>query len=261
MVGETEIVGAWQFLGKYLEVDVEIIPNDSADTDAPLVVKFTVTNSAPDRLDYPEILFEDIELTVLVPPDLHTEKVASLASGQSFKYERRCRHGDLLDMSYSVDGKISPKRFFQVQRTGIRIPTVNDLPPTSVYLEVLSQIGIHKWLNSTIKKMPIPGPETTLAKLKESKGNFTSAIVAIRGAQERIQDALRFVGDTHKQEVLEHKKVVVEYLSHTEKGCARLREMLSHPNADQLSTERDKIVAGLEGQASRVDEATNDLVK
>jgi len=259
MVTEGNIKETWQILSNYLWVSVDVVQDDSDKAKAPVVVQFTVTNNAPCSADFPEIVFENVELTVSLTTGTQTEKVQSLACGESFNYECTCKYGELMGMTYSINGTVSPKHFFKVHSEGNRIPGGNGLPTLALYLEVLDEIQIHKWIESPIKSMPIPGPDTTLAQLEQCKQDFRTAQREINEAGQQLQDSLRFVDDKHRQKVLEHKKLVVEYLNQIKKGCGSLQQMLTSPNAKQISAERDKIVERLGREASRVDEATQNL--
>lgn len=250
--------GIWEDLDKNLIVNVETHVDNSSESDLPLVTEFTVTNGGP-----PNILFEEVVLTVGVPPDLHVEKHTNLASGESFTYEHRSRYSELGRIGFSVDGTVSPKYLLRVKRAAGNIPArVANLSIAS-YIEVLKDINIHKWLKDTIETMLIPGTDTTQAEIKVQQDKFRDAAKELSDTTKQLQNIYNFIRretDTDRAKVSQHRKLVEDYLAHTDKACGELRKMLDTLNSKTLTTERDNIIAHLSNEASRLDEATEGLL-
>ena len=122
MTEKLGLEGVWEDLNNNLIVNIETYEDNSSGSDLPLVTKFTITNGAPKSGSRPEIFFEEVVLTVGVPPDLRIEKHTDLASGESFIFEHRSRYNDLGRMVFSIDGKVSPSHLLRVRKQEQKIP-------------------------------------------------------------------------------------------------------------------------------------------
>lgn len=71
----------------------------------------------------PDIIFEEMPLTVGVLPDLHVEKHTNLASGDSFTYEHRTRYGELGRIVFGVDSVVSPLSLLRAKRGASNVPS------------------------------------------------------------------------------------------------------------------------------------------
>jgi len=250
--------GIWEDLDKNLIVSVETYEDNSSGSDLPLVTKFTVTNGAPKSDSRPDIFFEEVVLTVGVPPDLHVEKHTNLASGESFTYEHRSRYSDLGRIVFSVDGAVSPSQLLRVKSASKSIPSRVASLSIASYIEVLKDINIHKWLKDTIETMLIPGPDTTQAEIEAQQDKLSDAVKEIRNTIEQLQNIYDFIEKTDN--VKQHRRLVEEYLRRTDKECSELRKMLDVLNSKTLNANRDNIVARLSEEASQVDRATEGLL-
>lgn len=257
------LYGVWEDLDKSLIVSIETYEDNSSGSDLPLVTKFSITNKAPHSYSSPEIFFEEVVLTVGVPPDLHVEKHTNLASGESFTYEHRSRYSELGRIVFNVDGTVSPKYLLRVKRAAENIPASVAHLSIASYIAVLKDINIHKWLKGTIETMLIPGTDATQAEIKAQQDRFRDAAKEISDTTKQLQNIYNFIRrktDTDRTKVSQHRKLVEDYLAHTNQACGELRKMLDTLNSKTLTAERDKITARLSKETSRVDEATEGLL-
>lgn len=211
----------------------------------------------------PEIFFEEVVLTVGVPPDLHVERHTNLASGESFTYEYRSRYSALGRIAFSVDGTVSPKYLLRVKRAARDIPATAAKLSIASYIEVLKDINIHKWLKGSVETMLIPGADTTQAEIKAQQDRLSNTIQEIRNTRGQLDKIYNFIirkTDTDKTKVNQHRTLVGDYLAHTGTVCGELWKMLDTLNSKTLTAERDNIIARLSTEASRVDEATERLL-
>ncbi len=255
--------GIWEDLNENLIVEVETYDDNSSGSDLPLVTKFNVTNGAPKSDSIPEIFFEEVVLTVGVPPDLYVEKHTNLASGESFTYEHRSRYSELGRIVFSVDGAVSPSHLLRVKRAARNIPSRVARLSVASYIEVLKDINIHRWLKDIIETMPIPGPDTTQAEIEAEQKELSNAMQEIRNTKGQLDNIYSFIvrqTDTDKTKVSQHRKLVEDYLQRTDKECSELRKMLDVLNSKTLNANRDNIVARLSEEASQVDRATEGLL-
>ena len=257
------LAGIWEDLNKNLVVSVETYEDNSSGSDLPLVTKFTVTNGAPQVDGRPEIFFEEVVLTVGVPPDMHVEKHTDLASGESFTYEHRSRYSNLGRIVFSVDGAVSPSQLLRVKSASKSIPSRVASLSIASYIEVLKDINIHKWLKDTIETMLIPSPDTAQAEIEAQQDRFRDAAKEISDTKKQLQNIYGFIirqTDTDKAKVSQHRKLVEEYLQRTNQACGELRKMLDTLNSKTLSASRNDIVTRLSREASQIDEATEGLL-
>lgn len=254
--------GIWEDLNSNLIVSVETYEDNSSGSDLPLVTKFTVTNGAPKSDSRPEIFFEEVVLTVGVPPDLHVEKHTDLASGESFTYEHRSRYSDLGRIVFSVDGTVSPEYLLRVKREARKIPSNVSSLSIASYKEALKDINLHKWLKDIIEPMPIPGAGTTQVEIEAQQDRLSSVVKEISDTKEQLQNIYGFIirkTDTDKAKMNQHQRLVEEYLNHTAQGCSELRKMLDTYNSRTLESNRQSIVDRLSQEALKLDQATEGL--
>lgn len=249
--------GIWEDLNGNLIVSVETYEDNSSGSDLPLVTKFTVTNEAPKSASRPEIFFEEVVLTVGVPPDLHVEKHTDLASGESFTYEHRSRYSDLGRIVFSVDGTVSPEYLLRVKREARKIPSNVSSLSIASYIEALKDINLHKWLRDIIEPMPIPGPDTTQTEIEAQQDRLSSAAKEIRDTKEQLDNIYGFIRMTDN--VKQHRRLVEEYLKRTDQECSELRKMLDTYNSRTLESKRESIVTRLSQEAITLDQATEGL--
>ena len=210
--------GIWEDLSDNLIVNVDTHDAGSPGSDFPLVTKFTVTNGAPKSDNRPDIFFEEVVLTVGVPPDLHVEKYRGLASGESFAYTHRSRYSDLGKIVFSVEGTVSPECLLKVKRAARNIPSRVASLSIASYVRVLKDINIHKWLKDVIEAMPIPRLDTTQAEIEAQHDRLQNASKEISNTKEQLQNTLSFIArpkDIEKRKVSEHSKLAEDYLTHT----------------------------------------------
>jgi hypothetical protein len=256
------LAGIWDDLKRSLIVDVNTYEDSSSALNLRLVTEFTVRNGADKSDSGLEIYFEEVILTVGVPPDLHVEKHKGLASGESFKYEHRSRYSDLGKIVFTVDGTVSPSHLFRVKHKASNIPPGVASLSIASYVEVLKDINIHRWLRDVIEIMPIPASNTTQAEIEAQKDRLRDAAKEISGTKEQLQNIYGFIirkTDTDRDKMNKHRKLVEDYLDHTAQGCSELRKMLDTYNARTLESNRQGIVGRLSQESLKLDQATEGL--
>ncbi len=251
----------WNQLKEYLSVTIEVHADESKNLEHPVTIQFVVTNKAGNMPTEPEIVFEEVRLKVGVPPDWHLEKALNLGSRQSFTYQHRCSYRDLTEIQYSVEGTVSPQYFFQVRNNAQPIPRGSPNLSALAYIKVLNGLEIHRWLQGVLKTVAIPGPSTTLAEIKTQAETLSKAIVEIHDAERRLQELFYFVNEQYRTKVAEYRNLVQEYLKRMVEGCARLQQALDRPDSREIAGVRNHIYTELAQQASRVNQATENLMK
>jgi acetolactate synthase small subunit len=249
------------FLQSSLVVDV--VTGDSPSSALPLVTQFIVKNVAEKSEENPEIYFEEVSLTVGVPPNMHVEKHADLASGESFTYEHHSRYSDLGKIVYSVDGRISPSRLLRVKKTVTNIPARVASISIASYVEILKDINIHKWLRENIEGMIIPGSDNTQTEIKAQQDKFGDAVKEISDIKNQLGRIYNFVAshtDTDRKSMTNHRKLIDSYLTRTDQACNELRKMLETYNAKTIDAARNKLVGSLREEANKLDEASQRLL-
>lgn len=254
------LTGIWEDIRNYLVVSTEVVEEATTKNGVPLIVKFTVTNTAQSQDEQPEILFEEVILKVGMSLDWHYERTTNLAEGQSFQYQYRCRYSELQKVQYSVEGKLSPMSLLQVRK---RIGTVSARRQTLTvgsYVCFLKEVNIYKWIDEFFKKFKIPGSETTIADLEVQKATLNKTSQEIQEVTNNLQWIIMFI--KKDDNILQHKRLVDEYLKRTLEGCGRLHNLLSTPSRGrELASERDSIITRLTTEAARINQATAELIK
>lgn len=223
MSEKTGLPGIWEDIRNYLVVST-VVEEATINNDVPLLVTFIVTNTAQSRDEQPEILFEEVILKVGISPDWHYERTANLAGGQSFHYQYRCRYSELSKVQYSVEGKLSPISLLQVRQ---RIGTVSASRQTltvGAYVGFLKEVNIYRWIDEVFKTFKIPGPETTIADLEAQKAALNKTSQEIQDVTNNLQWIIMFI--IRDDNILQHKRLVDEYLKRTLEGCGRLLNLL-----------------------------------
>ena len=246
-----DVHGILKNLESYLRVTLEISENMSQ-TISPITIAFNVKNEA----EYANVVFDEVQLLVGIPPNVHVEKKTNLAKGESFTYAYQCTYGEFTKIVYSVGGKVNPSLLLQIGQEGRKIPTKRQLS-IKAYLEVLDELNIHKWLNDTLKTLPIPGPNTTLSTIKVQREKLGQAMAEISQAEHQLEDISKFV--TKAEKVILHRKLVNDYLKRTQQGCGNLQQELGKSDTRSVINLLDSIVSRLEKEASLVDQATDRL--
>jgi hypothetical protein len=257
-------LGIWEDINENLIVDVATDEDKSSSLDSPLVTRFTVTNGAPKSDSTPEIFFEEVVLTVGVPPDLHVEKHTNLAGGESFTYEHRSRYSNLGKIVFSVEGTVSPSRLLRVKRAAKNIPPrIASLSITS-YIEILKDINIHRWLKEVLETMLIPESGIAQAEIEALQNRLRNILQEISITKEQLQNIYSFIirrTDTDKVNVNQHRKLVEDYLTHTSQACNELRKMLETHNAKTIDSTRNQLVNSLSKEADRIDQVSQSLLQ
>jgi hypothetical protein len=238
--------------------------DSSMSTELDAVARFSVSNTAhAPQSDWPEIVFENVVLTVGVPPDRHEIFLGSLKPEEAVVHEHRCTLSDLPDLEYSLTAAISSEAFFRRIQRG-RFPGSGANLSKESYVRLFKEIDVHRWLNATLRNFSIPGPSSTLLDIQNLIQSLSQHQDEIREAGERLRRIATFLdsGDRISREfVTQHGNVVHPYLREVQTAITQLIQALGTPNSQKLSALLERMVANLDSQAVRVEEATEDLLK
>lgn len=254
--------GIWEDLNKYLLVDIETKIDNSTGAQLPLITRFIVTNGAALHEGKPEIYFDEVELTVGIPPNMHVNKHNDLASGDSFTYEHRGKYSDLGKIVYSISSKVSPSHLLQVKRATSDVPSREASLSIVSYVEVLKDINIHKWLKDIIEKVQIPesNAEAAIEAQQERLRNTTQEIGTANKQLENINKFITRSSDTERAKMNKHTQLLKKYLTNTSRACSELRQMLERLNSKTFDSERNGIVSTLTRESLEVDNSIEDLL-
>lgn len=253
--------GLWDDFSDYLGVDIEVTQDVSPNVKLPVIIKFTVTNNGQAQEDRPEIIFEEVQLEVSVAPDQWIEKTENLASGQSFTYEHHCSYDAIMQMQWFIKGRISPESLLQFRRKPTSINKKEQFP-VDAYFDFLEQLNIHKWLDNPLKSLDAPGPDTTLAEMKEKEETLTNTISEIRGSAQQLKDFFGFVNyKKNRDDIIPYNNQIQEYLNITEREITELIKTLKSNRPDRFETVRNNIVAKLNSSTDSLNETTNLLAR
>ena len=254
----------WKELQGYLSLafDAEIVEKAGEEPDA--VVKFSVSNTAsPPQQGRPEIVFENVVLKVGVSPDWHETALGTIQPGESIVHEHRCTLSALPDLEFDITSTISPEAFFSSNKRG-RFPGSGVALSLASYIYLFNDMDVHRWLNSTLRHFPIPGPDTTMSEVQSMIESLNQPIEETRDAQDRLKRIATFVDSSNRlsrEALVEHGNLVHPYLMEVQKGIGQIRQSLGSPDGQRLSALLEQIVVNLDSLAARVDEATEGLLK
>ncbi len=253
------LTGIWEDLNNYLVVDVEVNQDEVPNTKLPAIIKFTVTNTGQANEVRPEIIFEQVQLIVSVPPDSWVEHAENLAGGQSFTYEYHCTYDAIMQVQWTIEGKVSPTALLHFRRKPSMI-NKNSQFPVKAYFDFLEQMDIHQWLNGTVKSLVTPGPDTTLGEMKEKADTLSRTISEIRNSAQRFKEFLGHVDiKKYRDDLLSHQKRVQDYLNVTDRNIGELMQIFRENRIEHFNKTRDKIVKELTTRIGDLEEATEAL--
>lgn len=251
------MIELWRSLRDQLKVQVQYEVQEASDP--PVTIHFTITNALGESPDSPRILFENVVLSVGVPPDFHLYEVGSLAPEESASYEHRCRYSDLPELKYDIEGTVSPEEFFRVRRASSLPNDPPQLTPVA-YLQVFNEMMIHGWLDSTIKSFPMPAADTTLGEMQSLASSLDKTASEVRDAQSRLSRLSAFIRRQDREAVSSHMNIVESYLRSTTQGMGQLRQLLNSANTRQISGTVTGLIDSLEKQAETVNQTTEKLM-
>ena len=261
MTNKFGLAGIWEDLNNYLRVDTDISQDETPDAKYQTLVRFLVTNTAQTQEDKPEIVFEEVQLKVGVPPEWNVETANNLTSGQSFSYEHHCTYDAIMKLRWTVEGRISPATLLQFRSRPNSLTRTNQLPVKS-YFDFLSQLNIDQWWEGTLKSLAAPGPDTTLAQMKVKEDSITSIITEMRNSAQQLQDFLGLVDSKSCRDDLNiHHRRFQEYVNRAQKEIAELTQVVRTHNLDGFSASRARIVERLTNQKIELDQTTTELAK
>lgn len=247
----------WTSLRDYLTVDVEVfgLPDEPRDN-SPVTIRFKVTNTSPTDLDSPEIVFEDVRLHISVRGSTRSPRgPLVLDGGQSFDFEHKCLYRDIATIEPRVEANVSRRRFFHIKRPHT-IPIVYTKPIALAYLRSFNGIAIHGVLESTLRSISVPGPDTSLAELQGLLAKLTLDQAELEDILGRIR-ALP-VGDLGVQGTA-HGKAAHAYVTKVRTACADIKDAISSTNPAKIAAATG-VVAELESDASQVNRLTEQLM-
>ena len=252
--------GIWEDFNCYLDVNIDV-DHDETQEEIPVLVKFAVSNTGQAQQDRPEIIYDEVVLRISVPPDAWEKKVENLAGDQSFEDELHCTYDSMMQMEWSIQGKISPSSLLQFRRKPEGIKS-NGQFPIKTYFGFLEKISVHQWLKGPIKSISIPDPDTTLGEMKQKEDSLGIIAEEINNTIKRIQDFLNFVNyKNNRDDVLQHRNAVVEYLQFSIKKISELRQQLRDNKIDVFSRFLEITIEKLTKKADNLDEATKKLAE
>ena len=249
----------WRTLRDYLKVEIETDTHEVNDKDAPVTVKFTVTNSTgPPKIDTPEIVFEDVVLTVRTSAGSQEIALGSFDPEQSATHDMEMPFTALMDMEYDVNGTVSPTAFMGVRRTG-RVS--NDAVSITIpaYLQMFEDMAVHQWLESTVREFPVPGADTTLGELSRLGEPLGQAIMEIRDTEARIQKIAGLVERRQRERIARLQTIVGEYLRETSQGISQIAQELRSTDQRKLRGTIASVTTRLAREAERVEEEVDAL--
>jgi hypothetical protein len=248
----------WKAVEDYLTVDVKVMEEESGQC----LVEFTVTNKTLRSSDSPHIVFEEVRLRYGTPPDMKEMKSTDLGGGQSFTQKHLCEISDLINMTYSVEGRLSPSALLEFRGRSNSLPrgSKNPLSP-SAYVHFLQGLDIYGKLERILANLRGPTPETTLAQVQGTKDALSQAITEIRAKKEQIQSILGFVGRGPQDAILNHKQLVDEYIKRADEGLTRLNQSLASSDARRFDALRETTINQLKVEKAALDKATEEFSK
>lgn len=255
------VTDVWRQLWSYLEVRIDTTVDTSLGTEKPVVMNLVVTNTSPRDSSWPDIVYKDVTLKVGKSPSLEAKNLGSLSRGESATFEYRCSYPDSPDVKHEMTATISPEDVFRV-RLGPGHPNLGQRFPLIAYVQMFNHANIHKWLNSTIKGFPVPGPDTTLAQIDALRRPVNQAFVEIDEPLSRLSRISDLVNDQYRELVGTHRKSAENYLTGVKHTLSELtRALSSDPRSIARTVEGvlEHSIRRLENQATEVEKATINL--
>jgi len=261
MSGNGGLRGIWEDLNYFLSVDISIEQDDSSNEDCRAVIHFTVTNTSHEKDDNPEILYEEVQLKVGVPPEWSIHTVNNLGSGQSFVYEHRCSYFEVAKLQWFIEGKVSPESLLRFRRRSVNVPRNQQLP-VKVYFDFLERLNIQTKLEGIISSWDAPGPQTTLSEMTEKQKSLTDIITTIRESGTQLQEFLSFINyKKEREDILRHRTLFQEFLKSTERDVTDLIQLVQAKRTDGYEKIRNMVLSKLATNIERFDNITTELKK
>jgi hypothetical protein len=261
----TTIDNLIKHLQKEIAVDVEVEENESSDSKTPVRVLFIVKNTRdPDNL--PNIVFKDISLVIVIPPDMNTINIPKLAPGESHVYEHLCNYSELSIIQYDIKANVSPESLFQFETKLTKISPENRwIAPITAYKKMIAELDIHKWLAIIPEVTIIPEPDTTLSQLKEQEDKLSTLIKELAKTVQQVDDFSRFqdmsLRNPKREYIIKHRNMVMDYLKQVERGIGELSRLYSSkPDSSMIEATKNRIVSKLSTLLHIIDGATERLV-
>jgi DNA-nicking Smr family endonuclease len=246
------------YINNFLKVDTEISQDQTLNAKYPVIIKFTVTNTYKHQEFETDVVFEEVQLKVGVPPDWHTEKATNITCGNSFGYEHHCNYDEIMKVKWAIEGRLSPAVLLTFYRSPHQVKRDNQLP-IKAYFDYLTQMNIHKFLGQ-IRTFPAPNQNTTLAEMKSKVETLNYISSELSSSGQRLQEFLGLVNtDKYRDDINRHRATVVEYLNNTQREIGELSQLLKNRNGEGFEKARDNIVAKLTVKASELEKATEEL--
>jgi len=248
----------WDEISKFLRVDISISQDLVPNAKYPAIIKFVVTNTFEHEEFQTDVLFEEVQLKVGMPPNWHVEKVENFSIGQSFSYEHHCNYDEIMKVQWALEGRVSPALLltFHVRPSNLNR---NRQLPVKAYFDFLEHMNIHKWLEQ-IKSFSAPTQDTTLADMKSKERALNALTSELMNSKQQLQDFLGLIDyDRARDDILQYRKAVEEYLTGTQREIGDLIQRLTNHDTQGFGKTRDRIVTKLSDRASTLDKFTEDL--
>ena len=252
------LASIWDNVNNFLRVDVGVSQDQTPNAKYSAIIRFTVTNTNQHQEFQTDVVFEEVQLKVGVPPNWHIEKAENLSGRQSFYYEHHCNFDEIMKIQWALEGRVSPAVLLTFHRRPSSINRNKQLP-VKAYFDFLDQMNIHKWLGQ-IKSFPAPNQDTTLAEMKSKEGVLGSITTELGNSGQQLEGFLGLINyDQAPDDIIRHKNTVVEYLNRTQREIVDLIQRLRNHDTEGFGKARDNVVAKLTGRASELDKATEAL--
>jgi hypothetical protein len=251
------LAGIWEDIRNCLQVTTEVLENPQGDNT--LKIRFVVTNTAKNDYEQPDIVFDQVVLKVGIPDNWHCEHKENLGSGDSFDYVHHCSHGELSQLQYTIEGRLSPSSLLNVKLFSRKITAQRQTLTIKSYLDFLEQANLYKWIE-ILKNLKIPEPETTIAEIEAQKSNLNQNSGEIQKTRDQLQQVLGFVKKNER--VLQHKQILEEYLNKTQEAYSRLSSLYSTPSRGrEIVLERDRLLSKLSTRIENLEKVKEELIK
>ncbi|MFC2039876.1 Smr/MutS family protein [Chloroflexota bacterium] len=261
MATHSGLAGIWEDLNNYLTVNVEVYQDEAPDTELPAIINFTVTNNGEASEDRPEIIFEEVQLKVGIPPEWSIHTATNLGSDQSFVYEHHCSYFEVVKIQWLIEGKVSPDSLLKFRRRPVKVSRNQQLP-VKTYFDFLEQMHIQDKLEDKISSWDAPGPETTLSEMKEKENVLGDIITEIRESEAQLQEFLSFINfKKEREDILRHRNIYQEFLKSTERGVIDLIQVVKAKRPDGYDKLRNRVLSKLSTDIERFDNVTTELKK
>jgi methyl-accepting chemotaxis protein len=170
-----------------------------------------------------------------------------------------CEYGDITELRYEAHAAISPEAFFGISTNSFNVGVDSISLPVKAYLQIYSECNIQDAGLDAIKKIPVPGSETTLGELDSLVNAVNEMQSKLREIKEKVERTAGVVIRTQRGPVLEHQKRVTAYIELCGRELQGVSKALQTNNANAVESAIAHAVQRLGGQMEQLREVTNTL--